>query len=172
MTVQTTYRSVILNLAYYLVDYATGDAPFVSKWGVATYTMSKCSGSLNLQSGTLLNPRDALSSATFTNVVSCLANQVFSSFSDPKTALGAARELNDPAISHMDSAQWATQVESIAGKLRAFGVLLALRPLLQQGWQGSADVLGSLHQRWQHPNHRRAGRRAPQQRRRRQPRRR
>ena len=145
LLVETTYDSVMVNLAYFILDLAVGDAASSRvKYGAVGYALTKCSGVLDLSSGTGKTPADAVSGASFTSVLACLVEEAAQDFRDPRVAFNIALELNDPSISRMTTQQFAEQLTRTGGKLMALGWTLTLRPLLQQGWQGIADTAAAL----------------------------
>jgi hypothetical protein len=141
---ETTYRSVILNLAYFIIDYAAGEVAQRVKFATAVYLLSKCSGVLDLSSGAARSPRDAVSGASFTSVLSCVINESANNLRDPLKATNVALGLNDPSLGKSEVKAYGEQLKKTADKLQGLGWALTLRPILQQGWQGIADTLAAL----------------------------
>lgn len=144
LKVEHTYKSMALSLAYYLIDNVVNDVTSVVKYTGAAYLLSKCSGALDLQSGTAKSPKDAASDATFSAVVRCVTAEAAENLADPKKALGAALDLNDHKISKMDSKRFAAQLAKTASQLTTIGRLVRLVPLLSLTGQWLTDAIDAV----------------------------
>jgi hypothetical protein len=143
MLAETTYPSLSLNTAYFIIDQVAGGVSSPVKRAATAYLLSKCSGSLDLSHGVARNPLDALKGLVFTDVLSCLVEQAAAELTNnPNKAFGAALDLVEP--SKLSTKQYTEQLISTGRSLQALGKVLFLRPLLQQGWQGAADTIAAL----------------------------
>lgn len=144
LLVETTYDSLIMNLAFLLVDYAADGVSARVKYGATGYLIAKCSGMLDLGSGTMRTPAEAVSGASFGKVMRCVVEQAVDQFRDPRKAFSAALQLNDPKISRMTTGQYADQLTKTGSGLASLAWALRVLPVLQQGWQGAADSVAAL----------------------------
>lgn len=140
MYVDTTYKSLGLNTAYFIIDFVAGEVSSRVKYASAVYLMAKCSGTLDFSSGAIRNPLDAIKGAVFTDVLSCLVKQAAEEFRrNEGKAFGAALDLVEPG--KLSTREYTAQLVKTGRGLQVLGKLLFLRPLLQQGWGGVLDQI-------------------------------
>jgi hypothetical protein len=135
-----SYWSLKYTLVGDIVDALTSLA--ADKTGMAVlYLVAKCTGAIDPGS---LSVHVPLSTATFGSVMSCAISDAASELSSPQKALGAARSLLGPGVDELDLDTATKELTSVGGKLLEFGWVVALWPVLQAGWGGTADVVHSL----------------------------
>jgi hypothetical protein len=138
--VVVSYWSLAYSLIGDVVDVLTDLAAGAT--GMSTlYLMTKCSGAVDYGSLSVHMP---LSTATFGSALKCVINQALSNLASPEKALGAARSLLGPGIDQVNLDAATKELTSVGGKLLTFGWVVALWPVLQLGWGGTADVVHSL----------------------------
>jgi hypothetical protein len=135
---QTTWRSLFVNAVYQTLDWAGEGVTSRFEMAELGYVLAKCSGVVDLGSGTVMT------GSSMTDFMGCMTSEAASELSDPKKALGVALQINDPAISKMDTKDFTAQLQKSAEKLKLLGEMTALRPALQQEWQGAADDFAAL----------------------------